>query len=94
MNVLVVDIGGTHVKLLAAGQTEPREFPSGPSMTPKRMVSGVKKLAADWKYDVVSMGYPGPILRNRPVAEPHNLGPGVDGISLRRGARRPSEAHQ
>jgi len=56
LNVLVVDIGGTHVKVLATGQTEAREFVSGPTMTPKRMVSGVKKLTADWKYEAVSIG--------------------------------------
>jgi len=76
MNVLVVDVGGTHVKILATGQKEPREFPSGPTLTAERMVAGVKKLAGSWKYDVVAIGYPGPVLRNRPVAEPHNLGLG------------------
>jgi polyphosphate glucokinase len=80
LNVLVVDIGGTHVKVLATGQAQPRKFPSGPTLTPKRMVSGVKKLTADWKYDVVSIGYPGPVLRGRPVAEPHNLPAGWIGF--------------
>ena len=80
MNVLVIDIGGTHVKVLASGQTEPRKFVSGPSMTPKDMVSAVKKLTTDWKYDVIAMGYPGPALQNRPVAEPHNLAPGWVGF--------------
>jgi polyphosphate glucokinase len=89
LNVLVVDIGGTHVKVLATGQTKPREFPSGPTMTAKRMASGVKKLTADWKYEVVSMGYPGPVLRNRPVAEPHNLGPGWVGFDFENAFRRP-----
>lgn len=74
MNVLVVDIGGTNVKILATGQREPRRFPSGPTLTPKEMVSGVKKLARGWKYDVVSMGYPGPVARGRPISEPYNLG--------------------
>jgi len=70
MNVLVIDIGGTHVKVLATGQDAHREFDSGPALTPKRMVSEVRKLVADWKHDVVSIGYPGPVLRNRPVSEP------------------------
>ena len=74
MNVLVIDVGGTHVKILATGQKEPRKFESGPKMTPKQMVSGVKKLASDWKYDVVSIGYPGLVLKGKPAAEPHNLG--------------------
>ena len=74
--VLVVDVGGTHVKILATGQRVPREFSSGPALTAAEMVAGVKQLAADWKYDVVSIGYPGPVLRDLPVAEPHNLAPG------------------
>jgi polyphosphate glucokinase len=76
MNVLVVDVGGTHVKTLASGQNEPRKFDSGPTLTPQQMVAGVKKLAADWKYDRISIGYPGPVLHGRPVAEPYNLAPG------------------
>jgi polyphosphate glucokinase len=74
MNALVIDIGGTNVKVLATGQKEPRKFPSGPNMTPKQMVSGVKKITSDWKYDVVSMGYPGVVLKGKPAFEPHNLG--------------------
>jgi polyphosphate glucokinase len=80
LNVLVVDIGGTHVKVLATGQAQRREFPSGPTLTPTEMVSGVKKLTAEWKYDVVSIGYPGPVVRDRPVAEPHNLAAGWMGF--------------
>jgi len=76
MLVLVVDVGGTHVKVLATGQKESRELPSGPTLTAEQMVAGVKKVAADWKYEVVSVGYPGPVLHGRPVAEPRNLGPG------------------
>ena len=80
MRVLVVDIGGTHVGILATGQEEPRKFASGPTMTPEQMVAGVKQLAGDWKYDVVSLGYPGPVLHGRPVSEPHNLAPGWVGF--------------
>jgi len=76
MNVLVIDIGGNNVKILASRQNAPRKFPSGLTMTPKQMVAGVKKLAGDWKYDVISIGYPGMVVRNRLVAEPHNLGRG------------------
>jgi polyphosphate glucokinase len=82
MNVLVVDVGGTHVKILATGQQHSREFRSGPELTPKQMVSGVKKLAKDWKYDVVSIGYPGVVLSNRPVADPYNLGSGWAGFDF------------
>ena len=76
MNVLVIDIGGTHVKILASGEKESRKFPSGPNMTPQKTVAGVKKLVADWKFEAISVGYPGPVLQNRPVTEPHNLAKG------------------
>jgi polyphosphate glucokinase len=82
MKVLVVDVGGTHVKVLVTGQNESRNFVSGPALVPGRMVSGVKSVAGDWSYDVVSIGYPGPVLRNRPVAEPHNLGRGWVGFDF------------
>lgn len=83
MNVLAIDIGGTNVKILATGQKEARKFPSGPTLTPKRMVAGVKKLAGDWKYEVVSIGYPGPVVRDRPLVEPHNLGRGWVGFDFK-----------
>jgi polyphosphate glucokinase len=89
MNVLVIDIGGTHVKVLATGQAAQREFDSGPTLTPKRMVSVVRKLVADWKYDVVSIGYPGPVLRDRPVSEPWNLGKGWAGFNFGAAFKRP-----
>ncbi len=75
-NVLVIDVGGSHVKILATGQDKPRRFDSGPTLTPDLMVSGVQKLAGDWKYDGVTIGYPGPVVRGRPMLEPHNLAPG------------------
>jgi polyphosphate glucokinase len=88
MNVLVVDVGGTHVKILATGQKQSREFPSGPALTAKQMVGGVKKLARDWKYDAVSIGYPGPVIRNRPLAEPYNLGRGWMGCDFEAAFKR------
>jgi polyphosphate glucokinase len=75
MNVLVVDVGGTHVKILATGQEKRREFTSGTELTAEQMVRGVKELAGEWKYDAVSIGYPGAVLHGQPVAEPHNLAP-------------------
>src|SRR5216117_1880758 len=89
MNVLVIDIGGTHVKVLATGKDAHREFDSGPTLTPKRMVSEVRKLVGDWKYDVISIGYPGPVLRDRPVSEPWNLGKGWVGFNFGAAFKRP-----
>ena len=88
-NVLAVDIGGTHVKLLATGQTEPRKFISGPKMTPREMVAGVKSLARGWKYDVVSVGYPGMVVHGHPMAEPKNLGRGWVGFDFRKAFGKP-----
>jgi polyphosphate glucokinase len=76
MNVLVIDIGGNSVKVLVTGETDPRKFPSGPTLTPRKMVSAVLKLTEDWDYDAVSMGYPGRVRENRPLSEPINLGRG------------------
>jgi len=91
MNILVIDVGGTHVKILASGQTDKREFASGPKMTAQEMVSAVLPLAGDWGYDVVSMGYPGPVLHNRPVADPKNLGPGWVGFDFAKAFARPAK---
>ena len=75
-SVLVVDIGGTHVKILATGHRTPRKIPSGPAMTASRMAREVKLAAKDWKYDRVAVGYPGPVVAGRPERDPANLGPG------------------
>jgi polyphosphate glucokinase len=82
MKILTIDVGGSHVKILASGRKQKREIVSGPKMTARQMVAGVKKLAQGWAYDVVSIGFPGPVLHNRPVAEPHNLGPGWMGFDF------------
>src|SRR5512144_365523 len=87
--ILVVDVGGSHVKILATGRREPQKFVSGPTMTPRQMVAGVENLARGWKYDVVSIGYPGPVLHGRPVAEPHNLGRGWVRFDYRAAFGRP-----
>ena len=87
--VLVIDVGGTSVKILATGQNEERSFPSGPTLTPRQMVSGVKKLARGWTYDMVSIGYPGPVLHGCPIAEPHNLGRGWVGFDFAAAFGRP-----
>src|SRR5262249_29141260 len=84
-----VDIGGIHVKVLATGQKEPRQFPSGPALTPEQMVAGVKQLTAEGGYDVVSIGYPGPGLHGRGVGEPPNPGRGWVGFDLPAAFGRP-----
>ena len=87
--VLVIDVGGTHVKVLATGKRKRRKLESGPTMTAQQMVAAVKKLTADWSYDVVSIGYPGPVLHGKPVAEPRNLGPGWVGFDFRKAFGKP-----
>jgi polyphosphate glucokinase len=82
--VLVIDVGGTNVKMLATGQKEPRKYPSGPTMTPRRMVRLVKKSVRDWKFDCVSLGFPGPVINQHPLREPHNLGGGWMGFNFRK----------
>ena len=89
MNVLVIDIGGTNIKILATGQKEPRKFPSGPTLSPRQMVDGVKKIAADWNYDVVSISYPGVVANNSILTEPHNLAKGWVGFNFKAAFRRP-----
>jgi polyphosphate glucokinase len=83
MNVLAIDVGGTHVKVLVSREIESRKFVSGPTLTAKQMVAGVKNIIGDWRYDAVSIGFPGPAMHNRPVAEPRNLGPGWVGFDFR-----------
>src|ERR1700682_3086125 len=88
-SILVIDLGGTNVKLLATGQKEPIKFPSGPKMTPKKMVKQVRAATADWKYDGVSLGYPGPVIHGRPLTDPHNLGGGWVGFDFKKAFGHP-----
>ncbi len=76
MKILVIDVGGTHVKLMATDQQEERKFNSGPTMAPAEMVAQVKAATRDWDYDVISMGYPGPVREGKPSEEPKHLGAG------------------
>ena len=94
MNILVIDVGGTHVKILASHEQEKREIESGPTMTAQQMVSSVKELAGDWKYDVVSIGYPGPVVHHRPDRRTAQFGERLDGVRLRRGVQATGEGHQ
>ena len=76
MKVLVIDVGGTNVKVGTNGRRAALRIPSGPEMTAARMVTAVKKATAQWVYDAVSIGFPGPVANQRPAREPHNLGRG------------------
>ncbi len=89
MKVLVIDIGGSRVKVLVSGEAEARKFDSGPKMTPEKMIAGLQRIASDWTYDVVSIGYPGPVLQNVPISEPHNLGRGWLGFDFEAAFGRP-----
>jgi len=83
MKVLVIDVGGTHVKILATGKRSARQMASGPAMAAEQMAAGVKKLAEGWAYEAVAIGYPGIVARDTPLTEPHNLGPGWVGFDYR-----------
>ena len=88
--MLVVDVGGSHVKVRVSNRLDVRQFESGPQMTASRMVAGVHKLVGDWTYDVVSIGYPGIVIHGKIVIEPHNLGRGWVGFDFRRALGRPT----
>jgi len=89
MEVLAIDVGGSSVKILATGQKAPQKFVSGPRMTAKQMVSAVKKLAAVWNYEVVSLGYPGSVFHGHILHEPHNLGSGWVNFDFKKAFGRP-----
>ena len=80
--VLVIDVGGTHVKVLATGHRQERKIPSGRKMTASKMVEDGKSVTKDWVYDVASIGYPGPVVHGRPLREPYNLGRGWVGFDF------------
>lgn len=82
--VLVIDVGGTHVKVLAAGHHEERKIASGSTLTARTLVRDVKRLTKDWGYGLVSIGYPGPVIHGRPLREPQNLGNGWVGFDFAR----------
>jgi polyphosphate glucokinase len=89
MKILVVDVGGTNVKMLASGQDTPRKFPSGPEMTPFQMVAGVLAATKDWDYEAISIGFPGPVLCGQAMTEPVNLGPGWMGFDFQAAFHHP-----
>jgi polyphosphate glucokinase len=87
--ILVVDVGGTHVKLLSTGQSTPIRVPSGPGLTPIDMVGAVREAVRGWRYDVVSIGYPGPVADGRIIVEPRNLGTGWTAFDFEAAFERP-----
>jgi hypothetical protein len=89
LKVLVVDVGGNNVKLLASGRREARKLPSGPSLTPGRMVAAIRRATAGWSYRAVAIGFPGQVRDGRIVTEPVNLGRGWTRYDFRRGFGRP-----
>src|SRR5262245_40663913 len=89
MKILVVDIGGTSIKIKGTGRRARLRLPSGPELTPHQMVQQVQEAVNGWEYDVVSIGYPGPVKQGKPVKEPKNLGPGWVGFNFDRAFARP-----
>jgi polyphosphate glucokinase len=89
MRILVIDVGGTNVKLKLSGQDEVRKFESGPGLKPQAMVDGVRAIAADWNFDVVAVGFPAPVVGCKIVKEPVNLAAGWLDFSLEAGLGKP-----
>jgi polyphosphate glucokinase len=89
MRILVIDVGGTHVKVLATGHKKPVKLPSGPHMTSAKMVAAVRAVTDTWKYDVVSIGYPGSVVHGSPIMEPYHLGRGWLGFDFTKAFARP-----
>ena len=87
--VLVIDVGGTNVKIRMNEQRTATKIPSGPTLTPQAMVTAVHTATADWQYDAISIGYPGPVITNKPVGEPHNLGLGWVGFEYQKAFAKP-----
>jgi len=89
MKTLVVDVGGTNVKVLASGHRVPIKIKSGPTLTPRDMVRAVLDVTSDWTYDRVSMGYPGPVKHGKPIRDPWNLSAGWVGFDFRKAFGKP-----
>ena len=89
--ILAIDIGGSHVKVMCSPRSDTRRFDSGLELTAAEMVTQVLNLTQDWDYSVVSMGYPGPVVHNRPLTEPHNLGRGWVGFNFKKAFDRPAK---
>jgi polyphosphate glucokinase len=90
-NVLVIDVGGTHIKVYPIGHRQPIKIDSGPAMTPKKMIQSVRTAVDGCRYDVVSLGYPGPVVHGKPLHNPVNLGPGWVGFDFQKAFGRPTQ---
>ena len=88
-SVLAIDVGGSRVKLLLLGEQTPRRFTSGPELTPEELVDGVLEAAADWPWDVASIGIPTPVHAGKAIREPANLGTGWVDFDFEQAFRRP-----
>ena len=89
MKILVIDVGGTHIKMAATGRRTRVKIPSGPAMTARQMVAGVIAATAGWQFDAVSIGCPMPVVTNVIIREPHNLGGGWVGFDFKKAFGRP-----
>ena len=89
--ILAIDIGGSRVKVMTSKERTRRAFESGADLSAKEMVREVTALTRDWSYDLVAIGYPGPDANNRPISEPHNLGPGWGGFNFEKAFGRPTK---
>lgn len=89
MRILVIDVGGTHIKVAGSWDRETHRIPSGPTMTAADMVAGVLALTRTWDYEAVSLGYPGPVKDNRPTVEPVNIGGGWTTFDYQKAFRKP-----
>jgi len=87
--ILVIDVGGTNVKIIATGVKDRVKIPSGPEMTPKKMIKAVQEAAATWDYQAVSVAYPGAIIDGKIIKEPHNLGKGWKGFNFEKAFGKP-----
>ena len=90
-NVLAIDVGGTHIKVYVKGRRQPVKIDSGPAMTPKKMIRAVHTAVDGWRYDVVSLGYPGLVVHGKPLHNPVNLGPGLVGFDFQKAFGRPTQ---
>jgi hypothetical protein len=87
--ILVIDIGGTHVKLMIS-RTEKRKFDSGMKLSPKQLIAEVKKTAEGWKYDAISIGFPAPVNKGRIMKDPKHLAPGWVGWNFTKSLGKPT----